>query len=71
MPYQLVPSELNAIISIRLAVVVIVGAVFEGNFTFVNVPVKFPAPDLIITKKDLPEATEGIVNVQLPVKVTV
>ena len=48
-----------------------VGAVLPGNLTPVNVPVKPPAPDLISTQKDLPEAKEGIVNVQLPVKVTV
>jgi len=70
-PYQLVPSELNAIISIRLAVFVIVGAVFAGHLTPVNVPVKLPAPDLISTKNDLPATAVGIVNVQLAVNVTV
>jgi hypothetical protein len=55
----------------RLAVVVIVGAVPPGHFTLVNVPVKPPAPVLIIRMNDWPAVAVGIVNVQLPVMVTV
>ena len=55
----------------RVAVVVNVGAVLLGHLTLVNVPVKPPAPVLTIKMKDLPAVAVGIVNVQLPVMVTV
>jgi hypothetical protein len=55
----------------RLAVVVIVGAPLLGHFTLVNVPVNDPAPVLMIKMNDLPATTVGMVNVQLPVIVTV
>jgi hypothetical protein len=55
----------------RLAVVVMVGAVFAGHLTLVNVLVKLPAPVFIIRMKLLPAVDVGIVKVQLPVKVTV
>jgi hypothetical protein len=48
-----------------------VGAVFAGHLTLVNVLVKLPAPVFIIRMKLLPAVDVGIVNVQLPVKVTV
>ena len=38
-PYQFVPSEKNEIISARLSVAVIVGAVLAGHLTLVNVTV--------------------------------
>ena len=71
MPYQLVPSLTKVKMSQRLAVVVSVGAVPEGHLTDVNVPVNDPAPVLISKRKDLPAVAAGIVNVQLPVIVTV
>jgi len=46
-----------------------VGAVFAGHFTPVNVPVKFPAPVLMMTMNDFPAVAVGMVNVQFPVKV--
>lgn len=55
----------------RLAVVVIVGAVPLGHFTLVNVDVNEPAPVLRIKMNDLPAVAVGMVNVQLPVSVTV
>ena len=55
----------------RLAVVVMVGAVPLGHFTLVNVDVNEPAPVLRIKMNDLLAPTAGIVNVQLPVRVTV
>ena len=55
----------------RLAVVVIVGAVFEGHFTLVNAAVYDPAPVLKIKINDFPAVAVGIVNVQLPVSVQV
>jgi hypothetical protein len=55
----------------RLAVVVNVGAVPLGHFTLVNVPVNDPAPVLTIKMNDLPAVAVGMVNVQLPVRVTV
>ena len=55
----------------RDAVVVNVGAVLLGHFTLVNVPVNAPAPVLTIKMNDLPAAAVGMVNVQLPVNVTV
>jgi hypothetical protein len=54
-----------------LAVVVSVGAVALGHFTLVNVPVNDPAPVLTIRINDLPAVAVGMVNVQLPVMVTV
>ena len=54
-----------------LAVVVSVGAVALGHFTLVNVPANDPAPELTIRIKDLPAVAVGMVNVQLPVMVTV
>ena len=54
-----------------LAVVVKVGAVLLGHLTLVNVPVYEPAPVLTIKTNDLPAVAVGIVNVQLPVMVTV
>ena len=54
-----------------LAVVVSVGAALLGHFTLVNVPVKLPAPVLIIRINDLPAVAVGMVNVQLPVIVIV
>lgn len=57
--------------SVRDAVVVIVGDVFEGNLTPVNVAVRFPAPVLRKSMKDLPAVAVGIVNVQFAVSVTV
>ena len=65
------PSATNVKISQRLAVVVMVGAVFAGHLTLVNVLVKLPLPVLRIKIKLLPEVTVGIVKVQLPVRVTV
>lgn len=65
------PSDTKVRISHRLAVVVIVGAVFAGHLTLVNVLVKLPAPVLRIKIKLLPLAAVGIVNVQFPVRVTV
>lgn len=55
----------------RLAVVVMVGAALLGHFTLVNVPVNDPAPVLMIRMNDFPAVAVGIVNVQLPVRVTV
>jgi hypothetical protein len=55
----------------REAVVVSVGAVFPGHLTPVNVPVKPPVPVLMIKMNDCPPTDAGIVNVQLPVIVTV
>jgi len=66
-----VPSDTNERISHRLAVVVIVGAVFAGHLTLVNVLVKLPAPVLRSKTKLLLLPTEGMVNVQFPVSVTV
>jgi hypothetical protein len=54
-----------------LAVVVSVGAVLLGHLTLVNVPVKPPAPVLTTKMNDLPAVAVGMVNVQLPVMVTV
>ena len=54
-----------------LAVVVKVGAVPLGHLTLVNVPAYDPAPELIIRINDLPAVAVGMVNVQLPVMVTV
>ena len=54
-----------------LAVVVSVGAVALGHFTLVNVPANDPAPELTIRMNDLPAVAVGMVNVQLPVMVTV
>ena len=71
MPYQLVPSLTKVRMSQRLAVVVMVGAVPLGHFTLVNVAVNEPAPVLRIKMNDLPAVAVGIVNVQLPVRVTV
>ena len=47
------------------------GAVPLGNFTLVNVAVNEPAPVLRIKMNDLPAVAVGMVNVQLPVRVTV
>ena len=55
----------------RLVVVVNVGAVLLGHFTLVNVPVKPPAPVFTIRMNDRPAVAVGMVNVQLPVIVTV
>jgi hypothetical protein len=55
----------------RLAVVVNVGAVAPGHFTLVNTPLNPPAPEFTININDWPETAVGIVNVQLPVIVTV
>ena len=71
MPYQFVPSLMNVKMSQRLAVVVKVGAMPLGHLTLVNVPVKPPAPVLAIRMNDWPVTAVGIVNVQLPVMVTV
>ena len=71
MPYQFVPSAKNVRMSHLLAVVVSVGAPLLGHFTLVKVPVKPPAPLLTINTNDLPAVAVGIVNVQLPVIVTV
>lgn len=71
LPYQLVPSETNEIMSRRLAVAVIVGAVPPLNLTPVNVPVKLPEPVLSSRIKDVPAVAVGMVNVQLPVSVAV
>ena len=65
------PSDTKVKISQRLAVVVNVGAVPLGHFTLVNVPVNEPAPVFTIRMKDLPAVAVGMVNVQLPVMVTV
>ena len=62
---------MNVRMSQRLAVVVMVGAVLLGHLTPVNVPVKEPAPVLINKVNDCPAVAAGIVNVQLPVMVTV
>jgi hypothetical protein len=70
-PYQLVPSAKKVRMSHLLAVVVKVGAALLGHFTLVNVPVKLPAPVLTIRMNDLPAVAVGMVNVQLPVIVTV
>ena len=70
-PYQLVPSETKLMMSKRLAVVVMVGAVPPLHFTEVNVEVNPPAPDLRNRVKLLPAVAVGIVNVQLPVRVAV
>ena len=48
-----------------------VGAVLLGHFTLVNVAVNEPAPVLRIKMNDLPATAVGMVNVQLPVRVTV
>jgi hypothetical protein len=53
------------------AVVVIVGEVPLANRTLLNVLVKEPAPVFRMQINDLPAPTDGIVNVQLPVSVTV
>ena len=71
LPYQFVPSATKEAISQRDAVEVSVGELPEGHFTDVNVPVKEPAPVLMIKMNDLPAVAVGIVNVQLPVIVTV
>ena len=65
------PSLTKVKMSQRLAVVVKVGAVFVGHFTLVKVPVKPPEPEFTIKINDLLEPTAGMVNVQLPVIVTV
>lgn len=71
LPYQLVPSATNEMMSRRLAVAVIVGAVPPLNLTPVNVPVKLPAPVLSRRIKDFPAVAVGMVNVQFPVSVAV
>jgi hypothetical protein len=62
---------MNVKMSQRLAVVVKVGAMPLGHLTLVNVPVKPPEPVLAIRMNDWPVTAVGIVNVQLPVMVTV
>jgi len=71
LPYQLVPSATNEIKSSLEAVAVIVGATLPGHFTPVNVAVNDPAPVFNSTVKLLPAVAVGMVNVQLPVRVTV
>lgn len=54
------------------AVVVIVGAVPLGHFTDVNVAVLDPVASCTTMRiNDFPAVAVGMVNVQLPVKVTV
>ena len=55
-----------------VAVVVNVGAVALGHFTLVNVAVLDPVASCTVIKtNDFPAVAVGIVNVQLPVIVTV
>ena len=55
-----------------VAVVVSVGATALGHFTDVNVAVREPVPSCTAIKmNDLPAVAVGMVNVQLPVMVTV
>ena len=55
-----------------VAVVVNVGAVPPAHFTDVNVAVRDPVPSCTaIRMNDLPAVAVGMVNVQLPVMVTV
>jgi hypothetical protein len=63
--------ETNVRMSHLEAVVVSVGAALFGHFTLVKVPVNEPAPVLTIKINDLPATAVGMVNVQLPVRVTV
>ena len=70
-PDQLVPSAVKLSMSRRDAVAVITGATLPVHLTPVNVPVKLPAPELTCSKNDLPAVAVGMVNVQLPVSVTV
>lgn len=62
---------MNVRMSQRLAVTVRVGAMPLGHLTLVNVPVKPPVPVLMMRMNDWPVTAVGIVNVQLPVIVTV
>ena len=48
-----------------------VGAVLLGHLTLVKIPVNEPAPVFTIRINDLPAVAVGMVNVQLPVIVTV
>ena len=57
--------------SMLLLAVVIVGAVFAGNLTPVNVLVKPPLPVFNSKINDLPAVLDGIVHVQLAVNVAV
>ena len=66
------PLDKNVAISIADAVVVIVGAVPLGHLTPVKVAVLLPVASWAKIKiNDCPAVTVGIVNVQLPVSVTV
>lgn len=65
------PSAVNVSMSMRFAVVVIVGAVLPTNLTPVNVPVNEPAPVFRSKIKDFPAVAVGIVNVQLADKLAV
>ena len=73
MPYQLVPSATKVKMSRPVvAVVVNVGATPPANFTDVKVAVREPVPSCTTIKmNDLPAVAVGMVNVQLPVSVTV
>ena len=66
------PSEINTYLSILLAVLVIVGAVAEGQVTVVQVTVRDPVASCLSRRvNDLPLTAVGMVMVALPVNVMI
>ena len=66
------PSEINTYLSILLAVLVMVGAVAEGQETVDQVTVRDPVASCLSSRvNDLPLTAVGMVIVALPVNVMI